>query len=55
MKGQWHRFIFATGGEGVLRGEGEQATAVLDREAAGWPSAGGRRKAAGPQLGRMAA
>jgi hypothetical protein len=38
----------------VLRGEGEQAAAVLGREAMGWPSTGGRRKAAGPRLGRKA-
>jgi hypothetical protein len=38
----------------VLRGEGEQVAAVLGREAAGWPSARGRRKAARPRLGRKA-
>jgi hypothetical protein len=38
---------FCHGRGGVLRGEGEQA--------AGWPSAGGRRKAAEPRLGRKAA
>jgi hypothetical protein len=38
----------------VLRGEGEQAAVVLGREAAGWPSTGGRRKAAGPSLGQKA-
>jgi hypothetical protein len=42
------------GGEGTLHGEGEQAAAVLGREVAGWPSAGGRRKASGPRLGRKA-
>jgi hypothetical protein len=38
----------------VLHGEGEQATEVLSREAAGWPSVRGRRKAAGHRLVRKA-
>jgi hypothetical protein len=38
----------------VLRREGEQAAAVLGREAESWPSAWGRRKAARPRLGRKA-
>jgi hypothetical protein len=46
--------FFATGGEGVLCEEGEQAAVVLDREEVGWPSAGGRRKAAWPRLGQTA-
>jgi hypothetical protein len=39
----------------VLHGEGVQAVAVLGREAMSWPSVGGRRKAAGPWLGRKPA
>jgi hypothetical protein len=35
MKGAAALIHFATGGEGVLRGGGEQAVAVLGREAAG--------------------
>jgi hypothetical protein len=47
--------FFAMGGEGVLHGEGEQVEVVLGREAAGWPSAGGRRKVVAPRLGQKAA
>jgi hypothetical protein len=46
---------FCHGRGGVPCGEGERATAVLGQEAVGWPSAGGRRKAAEPRLGRKAA
>jgi hypothetical protein len=55
MKGAAVSIHFCHGRGGVLHGEGEQATVVLDEEAAGWLSTGGRRKAAGPRLCRKAA
>jgi hypothetical protein len=39
----------------VLHEEGEQVATVLGREAVGWPSSGGRKKATGPRLGQKAA
>jgi hypothetical protein len=51
MKGAAAPIHFSSGGEAVLCGEGEQVAAVLGQEAADWPPAGGRRKAAGPRLG----
>jgi hypothetical protein len=51
MKGAAAPIHFCHGRGGVLHGEGEQAAAVLSREAVGWPSAGGRRKIVGPRLG----
>jgi hypothetical protein len=55
MKGAAAPIHFCHGRGGVLCGEGEQAVVVLGREAAGWPSAGRRKKAAGPRLGQKAA
>jgi hypothetical protein len=52
MKGAAMLIYFCHRRGGVLCREGEQVAAMLGREAAGWPSVGGRRKAAGPRLGR---